>query len=136
VLLGGAMDPRPRLAFTVGAVLVNVGVAVGLDRCMRLPLRLSTKILSTPVLVGIGRVSYSLYLWQQIFINRESTAWANAFPRNALLAGLTAVVSFFLVEQPSLSARVALQAWLARVFPARPVATAGPRLSPPTQPAA
>jgi peptidoglycan/LPS O-acetylase OafA/YrhL len=119
VVAGGALDSRPRMAFTIGAVLVNVGVALCLDRCMRMPGQVSTRIVSQPVLVGIGRVSYSLYLWQQIFINRSSTAWANAFPRNLIFAALAAVVSFFLVEQPSLSARMALQAWLARMMPPR-----------------
>jgi peptidoglycan/LPS O-acetylase OafA/YrhL len=135
VMVGGALDSRPRLAFTIGAILVNVGVALGLDRCVRMPWRLSTRILSQRVLVAIGRVSYSLYLWQQIFINRSSTAWANSFPRNAALAGIVAFASYALIEKPSLSARVALQDWFGRFLGRRDASgVPGPRL--PTQRAA
>ena len=125
VLAAGALDARPRFAFSLGALVVNVGVAIGIDRCLRMPWRLSTRLLSLPAVVAIGRVSYSLYLWQQIFVDRSSTAWATSFPRNALFAALAAVASFFLIERPSLSARVALQPWLRRTLYRR-VAVAAP----------
>ncbi|HYZ90177.1 MAG TPA: acyltransferase [Myxococcales bacterium] len=137
VVAAGSLDSHPRIAFTLGTTIINVGVAIWLDRCLRMPWRFSTRLLSQPVLVGIGRISYSLYLWQQLFIDRLSTGWANAFPRCAILAGLTAVASFFLIEKPSLSARVALQAWLGRVLPRRPILAAPrPGLSPPAERAA
>src|SRR5207237_3513270 len=67
---------------------------------------------------AIGRVSYSLYLWQQIFVDRSSRAWWTSFPRNALLAGLVAFASYWLIEQPSMSVRRTLQDWFARTFSA------------------
>jgi peptidoglycan/LPS O-acetylase OafA/YrhL len=128
----GVVEDHPRLAFTIGAMVVNVGVALGVDRCMRMPWRLSTRLLSRPTLVAIGRGSYSLYLWQQVFIDRTSPAWANSFPWNALFAGLAAFGSYHLIEKPSLSARLALQGWLHRRLPRHvhvPVAPAAAQLS-------
>jgi len=127
---GDRVDPprRPRVAYTVGALVVNVGVAIGLDRCVRMPWRLSTRMLSQRVFVAIGRVSYSLYLWQQIFVDRSSRAWWTSFPRNALLAGLVAFASYWLIEQPSMSVRRTLQDWFARLFPPRArIGVPGPR---------
>ena len=53
----------------------------------------------------IGTLSYSLYLWQQPFLNRHSDAWFAAFPLNVGLAFAAALVSYYLVERPVLSWR-------------------------------
>jgi peptidoglycan/LPS O-acetylase OafA/YrhL len=49
-----------------------------------------------------GALSYSLYLWQQPFLNRNSAHWWTAFPVNIGLALLCAVASYGLVEKPFL----------------------------------
>jgi len=53
----------------------------------------------------IGVLSYSLYLWQQIFLNPNSTAWVNTFPQNLIFAAAAAVTSYFLIEKPLLGLR-------------------------------
>lgn len=50
-------------------------------------------------------LSYSLYLWQQLFLNRHSNAWTAAFPQNLLMTVSVSLASYFLIEQPSLPAR-------------------------------
>jgi peptidoglycan/LPS O-acetylase OafA/YrhL len=50
----------------------------------------------------LGVLSYSLYLWQQPFLNRNSHQWWTAFPLNLLLAFACAVASYYLVERPFL----------------------------------
>lgn len=50
----------------------------------------------------LGVLSYSLYLWQQPFLNRNSQGWWAAFPLNLLLAIGCAVVSYYVVEKPFL----------------------------------
>ncbi len=55
----------------------------------------------------IGTVSYSLYMWQQIFCTKPETfgasaAWWNSFPTWILAAFLAAVASYYLVERPFL----------------------------------
>jgi peptidoglycan/LPS O-acetylase OafA/YrhL len=65
VVASMALETRPRLAFTIGAAILNVGVALCVDRCIRLPHSAATKLLAAAPLVAIGRASYSIYLWQQ-----------------------------------------------------------------------
>ena len=66
--------------------------------------------LSARPLVAIGLVSYSLYLWQQLFLNRYSGAWVNAFPQNIILSVAAALASYFIVEKPLLGLRHRLRA--------------------------
>jgi peptidoglycan/LPS O-acetylase OafA/YrhL len=87
--------------FTVG----NVLIAVTIHRCVRFPDLLATRLLERQPLVWIGGLSYSLYLWQQIFINRHADEWFNAFPANIACAFAVATCSYYLVEQPILSWR-------------------------------
>jgi peptidoglycan/LPS O-acetylase OafA/YrhL len=60
--------------------------------------------------VFVGTLSYSLYLWQQLFLNRESSAWINTFPQNLILAIAAALASYFLLEKPFLRLRHRLKA--------------------------
>jgi peptidoglycan/LPS O-acetylase OafA/YrhL len=55
------------------------------------------------VTVGIG--SYSLYLWQQPFLNPRAELWWTAFPQNLVLACLAALLSYRLIERPLLRLR-------------------------------
>jgi peptidoglycan/LPS O-acetylase OafA/YrhL len=62
-------------------------------------------MLGTGVMVWIGRLSYSLYLWQQLFILRDGSLGSSEFGtmgRDLALTGLMAVLSFVAVEGPFL----------------------------------
>jgi peptidoglycan/LPS O-acetylase OafA/YrhL len=61
-------------------------------------------------IVFIGVLSYSLYVWQQLFLNRGSGAWINAFPQNLCLTVVTALASYYLLEKPFLKLRRRLRA--------------------------
>jgi peptidoglycan/LPS O-acetylase OafA/YrhL len=56
--------------------------------------------------IGIG--SYSLYLWQQVFLNPHGTAFANEFPQNIVFALVAAYLSYKWVEKPFLGLKEAL----------------------------
>ncbi len=60
-------------------------------------------LLSLSWLRWLGGVSYSLYLWQQIFtVSTPSIGWARQFPYNILMALTLAVVSRSWIEKPFL----------------------------------
>jgi peptidoglycan/LPS O-acetylase OafA/YrhL len=60
------------------------------------------RFLNAKPLVYIGTLSYSLYLWQQFFVNRSGTLEVNAFPWNFLATLAAGALSYHLVERPFL----------------------------------
>jgi len=112
VIVAGLSADRPRIALTIGTLIVNGGVALCIDRCLRFPGRLSTQFFSMRPMVAIGRASYSIYLWQQLFLDRSSSSWASSFPMNLLLVAAVSTLSCHLIEKPSLKARVKAERWL------------------------
>ena len=63
---------------------------------------LSNFILNSRPLQAIGILSYSLYLWQQLFLNPDRTGWAFTWPVNVVLAFLVAGLSYVCIESPFL----------------------------------
>ena len=49
----------------------------------------------------IGILSYSIYLWQEIFIN-DTSLMINHFPLNLLFIPLAALFSYYVIEKPFL----------------------------------
>jgi peptidoglycan/LPS O-acetylase OafA/YrhL len=68
--------------------------------------RRGPRILEHPVAVTVGIGSYSLYLWQQVFLNPHNTSWWTRFPENLLLSVVAAWASYKLVERPFLRIKV------------------------------
>ncbi len=60
------------------------------------------RILEQPTLRHLGLISYSLYLWQQIFSSKVNLHWSGDFPYNIVLCLLMAEFSYFLIEKPIL----------------------------------
>lgn len=51
-------------------------------------------------LVGIGWLSYSLYVWHRLFLRPDEAAWSfMLFPTNLLMLGIAALASYYLVER-------------------------------------
>lgn len=65
------------------------------------PQNLWFRFLNTKALNFIGLISYSLYLWQQIFMT-DSSHWMTRFPVNIVLIFSCATFSYFVVEKPFL----------------------------------
>ncbi|MCC6538386.1 MAG: acyltransferase [Bryobacterales bacterium] len=101
------------LGYTVvsvfGRTLLHLGLAVLIHRSVFHKDDRWGRVLNWGPLAWVGVLSYSLYLWQQLFLNRTSTAWANAFPQNLVLAVAVAVASYGLVEKPLLRWRSRLR---------------------------
>jgi peptidoglycan/LPS O-acetylase OafA/YrhL len=90
----------------VGVTLMHVGIALCIDNAIRNRYRL----LNVAPMIWLGVLSYSLYLWQQPFLNRTLKVWWTAFPVNIIFAFGAASVSFYLVERPFLILRDYLEA--------------------------
>jgi peptidoglycan/LPS O-acetylase OafA/YrhL len=59
------------------------------------------RVLQTPPALVLGKLSYSLYLWQQLFLGPKTAnlSGIRQFPLNLCLTVLVAVASYFLVEK-------------------------------------
>jgi peptidoglycan/LPS O-acetylase OafA/YrhL len=82
--------------------LLNVAVALAIAYCVLRPASLAGRFLNLRPLVFIGVLSYSIYLWQQLFLNRESQSLIATFPVNLVLVAMCALGSYYLVERPFL----------------------------------
>jgi peptidoglycan/LPS O-acetylase OafA/YrhL len=60
------------------------------------------RILNNPVIAHVGIISYSLYLWQQLFLTPKNTTLTGMFPLNLVFAFLTAELSYYCLEKPFL----------------------------------
>jgi peptidoglycan/LPS O-acetylase OafA/YrhL len=88
-----------------GTSVINISLAILIHRSVYRYDDWMGKILNLRALALIGGLSYSLYLWQQPFLNRNSDAWMNAFPQNIILAVGAALASYTLLERPFLKLR-------------------------------
>ena len=90
--------------------LVNLSLAILIHRSVYCSNDWIGRILNWKPISFVGLLSYSLYLWQQLFLDRHSTAWVNAFPQNLLLTVITALASYLLLEKPLLRLRHRMRA--------------------------
>jgi peptidoglycan/LPS O-acetylase OafA/YrhL len=112
---------HPLVYFAVSFAVVNVCVVLCIDWAVTFADGAIGRVLNARPLVFVGVMSYSLYLWQQPFLNRASSAVVASFPLNIALAVACALVSYYVVERPSLKARRRIEQWLkARRTPAPP----------------
>jgi len=109
VFAGSMLGDHPRLAFVIGQPIANVATALVVDWAVTFPAGRVGRLLNAAPVVAVGMISYSLYLWQQPFLNRTSGLWWSAFPVNLILAVGCAVASYFLIERPSLALRARLE---------------------------
>jgi peptidoglycan/LPS O-acetylase OafA/YrhL len=99
-----ASSQRSHLRYEVlGKSLIFLSVALFLDVAIQQYASIPGKILNSRPLVLLGRWSYSLYLWQEIFllVLRGTKPYAY-FPLNLALSLSAAITSYYLVEQPSI----------------------------------
>jgi peptidoglycan/LPS O-acetylase OafA/YrhL len=59
-------------------------------------------VLNWPPIVYIGALSYSLYVWNPLFLNPESNWVVNRFPLNFICAFGAAIFSYYIIEKPIL----------------------------------
>jgi peptidoglycan/LPS O-acetylase OafA/YrhL len=98
------------LVSVFGWSVINLGLAILIHRSVYHSRELIGRILNWKPIAFVGVLSYSLYLWQQPFLDRYSTAWVNRFPQNFAFSVAAALTSYFLLEKPLLKLRHRLRA--------------------------
>ncbi len=63
------------------------------------------RLLETPALVYLGRISYSVYLWQQLFLTPLNTTIFGKWPLNLIAALVAGWLSYQLIELPFLAVK-------------------------------
>ena len=82
-----------------GQSLANISIALAIDWTIRRPTTNIGRLLNSKPFVWIGMLSYSLYLWQEPFLNPDINVWVTAYPQNLALTLITATISYWLVER-------------------------------------
>jgi peptidoglycan/LPS O-acetylase OafA/YrhL len=93
------LTPHPRATYGVGITILNVGIALCIDRWVRYPEGVAGTMLNSAPFRAVGVLSYSLYLWQQPFLDSDIGS-APALILRLLAVAACSVASFFLIEQP------------------------------------
>jgi peptidoglycan/LPS O-acetylase OafA/YrhL len=88
-----------------GIGLINLLVAVLVHRSVHMGRAGFGRVLNWRPLAFCGLLSYSLYLWQQPFLNRHSQSPMTAFPVNLAMAVCCALLSYTLLEKPLMGLR-------------------------------
>jgi peptidoglycan/LPS O-acetylase OafA/YrhL len=89
-----------------GLLIIPIGFPLIVVSTMLHPRAWVTRLLETWPMRSIGRISYSLYLWQQIFFVSGHTParWPlstlQVFPFNYLAAFACAIASYYVIEKP------------------------------------
>jgi peptidoglycan/LPS O-acetylase OafA/YrhL len=98
-----------------GFTIMNLAIVVSLDRVMTHPAGRVTRALNWRPVVFIGVLSYSIYIWQEIFLRPDRQEWYTGLPLALLLLAAFALASYYGVERPFLRLRRRLE----RAGPAR-----------------
>lgn len=99
-----------------------VGTVLLLDWGMTHPGQVLARPLNWAPVAWVGRLSYSLYLWQQPFSRPAAAYWWEATPQNLVLMLAAAMLSYYVVEQPALRWRARLEPRIRWLHPVRPAA--------------
>lgn len=95
----------------VGITLNGFLILMWLLWLVRNPATVLGRILNHAVIAWIGRLSYSLYLWQTFFLHYRNysvfgrNGWWNTFPTSWLCILAVAAVSHYCIERPALRVR-------------------------------
>jgi peptidoglycan/LPS O-acetylase OafA/YrhL len=77
------------------------------------PAGLMGRLLNSRLLMRVGLLSYSLYLWQQPFCFAKVDSWAFRWPANVCVTICCALASYYMIESPFLRLRNSFRARIA-----------------------
>jgi peptidoglycan/LPS O-acetylase OafA/YrhL len=101
--------PFTKVYWLASETIMNVAIAVSMDWAIRNSGSAVGRFLNLPAVSFVGVLSYSLYLWQQLFLDRSSNSLYCTFPLNVILALAAALFSYLVIEAPALRIRSAIE---------------------------
>jgi peptidoglycan/LPS O-acetylase OafA/YrhL len=107
---------EPGFYYVAGQSAAVIAITFCIAGSIRSPQKGFGRAVNHPVLIWHGLISYSLYLWQEPFLNTFDVGVATTFPLNLALAYGSAILSYTLVEK---RARLALGRLAQKASPAR-----------------
>jgi peptidoglycan/LPS O-acetylase OafA/YrhL len=106
IVITSFMGAHPLLNWLIAIPVFNIAIALCIDRWTRVPHTDPVALfLNWKPVAFVGVLSYSLYLWQQPFLDRYSYHTWNRFPINIVLAFVFALGSYYAIERPFLNLR-------------------------------
>jgi peptidoglycan/LPS O-acetylase OafA/YrhL len=87
------------ICMVFGTFIVNILIMISIDRYSTINNNTSFNFLNSKLLSSIGKMSYSIYIWQQLFLNRASSAPYCKFPNSIVLVVSASLISYFLIEK-------------------------------------
>ena len=84
----------------VAQPLITIGICYGIARYTQVVDSFGARVLAWRPLVWVGKRSYSLYLWQQLFIDKYFQTLLQTFPINIALTVACANASYTFIERP------------------------------------
>jgi peptidoglycan/LPS O-acetylase OafA/YrhL len=109
VLYASSLHESSRLSLFFGMTLQNVGIAACIAWCITNHSGKIGKVLNSKPIVFLGVISYSVYLWQQLFLVHNSKSIISQFPISLILIGLASLISYYGIERPFLRIRQNLE---------------------------
>jgi peptidoglycan/LPS O-acetylase OafA/YrhL len=95
----------------IGITINGFLVLIWMLWLIRNPESATGRVFNQPVISWVGRLSYSLYIWQTFFLHHRNievfgrNGWWNTFPTSWLCILAVAIFSYYVVEQPALRLR-------------------------------
>jgi len=102
------LSPSLKVAFqgsyniTIGATLDFIAIGILMIAVIRQKNSWTYRFLNWAPVMFIGTLSYSLYIWNPLFLYKNSTFPINIFPFNYIMVFFAAFFSYFLIEKPFL----------------------------------
>ena len=111
VIMYTALKFLPAFYFAAGKSIAFTCIAATLWKVMHVR-DSAFRFLNAKPLVKIGVLSYSIYVWQQVFLNPTSASALNRLPVNLLLVSIAATFSYLGIEVPFQHLRPRFSTWL------------------------
>jgi peptidoglycan/LPS O-acetylase OafA/YrhL len=91
--------------YLVGLTLEGASIAMAMLWLVRNPQSVTGRWMNMPFMKRIGVLSYSLYIWQMLFLHEGNQTFSSRFPINLVAITACALISYYCIESPALRLR-------------------------------